>query len=312
MSLGRPGGRDAFTAVELLVTIAIVAGLAGLLMPAVQAARESARSLMCQSHLRQIALAVALHVDSLGVLPPARGEASSGPAAFPTWLWTIGPYLDEHRGAAWPPGSRYDDLAEAVRATPVAAFLCPSRRDAVSAVSETSTGPPRAGPCGCILPGATVLAGAVSDYAGNQGDPSPGDHFFKGGHGTGTIVGSRLASAANGPLDLVRVRDIRDGLAATLLVGEAHVRREHLLQLPDTGPAYDGSQFQFTARVGGPGVALGAGPDDDGGGTGWMGFGSWHPAGCHVAFADGHVGRLSTDVAPAVLGSLCHRADATQ
>lgn len=314
MSRGRPGGRHAFTAVELLVTIAVIAVLAGLLLPAIQSAREAGRSVTCQSRLRQIALAVGLHLDFHGVLPPARGEAAAdpvatGPAAFPTWLWTIGPHLDEHRGLDWPPGSRYDQLADAVRTTPVAAFLCPSRRDAMSAVSETAVGPPRVGPCGCILPGANVLAGAVSDYAGNQGDLSPGSDFAKGGHGTGTIVGSRVAAGSNVPLDLVRIRDIRDGLSATLLVGEAHVRREHLLQLPDTGPAYDGSQFQFTARVGGPGVGIGAGPADDGGGTGWLGFGGWHPGGCQVAYADGHVARLASDIPPSVLGSLCNRAD---
>ena len=76
MSRGRPGGRAAFTAVELLVTIAVIAMLAGLLGPAIQSARETGRALTCQSHLRQIALAVTLHVDSHGTLPPAAGAGA--------------------------------------------------------------------------------------------------------------------------------------------------------------------------------------------------------------------------------------------
>jgi prepilin-type processing-associated H-X9-DG protein len=90
---------------------------------------------------------------------------------------------------------------------------------------------------------------------------------------------------------------------------EAHVRQEHLVQLPDAGPAYDGSQFQFTTRVGGPGVGIASGPSDDAGGAGWMAFGSWHPAGCQIAYADGRVGRLSSDIGSDLLARLCNRAD---
>lgn len=79
------GSRVGFTLVELLVVIAILAILAVLLLPALQRAKESAKSAACKSNLRQQGIALQLYADDHGFFPPA--SETLGPSPQPSWSW---------------------------------------------------------------------------------------------------------------------------------------------------------------------------------------------------------------------------------
>lgn len=67
-----------FTLIEILVVIAILATLAGILLPAFARAREQARKSVCTSNLRQIAVAFDMYANDYGYLPPFCNKLDGG------------------------------------------------------------------------------------------------------------------------------------------------------------------------------------------------------------------------------------------
>ncbi len=138
--------RHGFTLVELLVVITIIGILIGLLLPAVQSARESGRMAQCRNNLHQIGLAMIYHESDHGTFPaggwgwgwvgdPDRGYGLGQPGG---WIYNILTYmelqplhdlglgLDPSQTNPASPGKMAANCQRA--ATPLNGFLCPSRR----------------------------------------------------------------------------------------------------------------------------------------------------------------------------------------
>lgn len=112
-TMARRGSSRHFTLIELLVVIAIIAILAGMLLPALNAAREKARTLSCISNQKQLGLALNIYaMDNKDYFPTL-----IKPGSF-TWVNLVFPYLSQGKTL---PGSYPDDLRKYSRN-----FLCPS------------------------------------------------------------------------------------------------------------------------------------------------------------------------------------------
>ena len=133
----------AFTLVELLVVIAILGVLVGLLLPAVQNVRESARRMQCLNNLRQICLANIHHESALKHLPAAAVSKEypanpQHPHSFYRWsaLAQLLPYLENQNLKdvldlslpMYMPGGGYpiSDRNKGGVSRQLSVFLCPS------------------------------------------------------------------------------------------------------------------------------------------------------------------------------------------
>jgi prepilin-type N-terminal cleavage/methylation domain-containing protein len=132
--------RRAFTLVELLVVIAIIGILVGLLLPAVQSAREAARRMQCSNNLKQMVLATHNYESTYRRLPGLTGSSSFSPQA------RILPFIEQanlqnlidfqqplYVGPVW--RAQLNPLLVPAAGMVVPTFLCPS--DAATPQRET-------------------------------------------------------------------------------------------------------------------------------------------------------------------------------
>lgn len=151
---GEAGRGRGFTLVELLVVIAIIGILVALLLPAIQAARESARRAQCVSHIKNIALAVANFENTYKVYPTGGSRFVGGPAeqyknnlewnienGKPLgidrqglgWGYQLLPFIEETAASQLTTSPQLADVV-------VPIYVCPSRRQATSLWSNNFTG----------------------------------------------------------------------------------------------------------------------------------------------------------------------------
>jgi prepilin-type N-terminal cleavage/methylation domain-containing protein len=172
----RPGWVG-FTLVELLVVLAIFGVLIGLLLPAVQAAREASRLATCKSNLKQLGLAMHLFHDAHRRFPsggwgyqwPGFSDAGGGFFGQPgSWTYTLLPYIEQEPlyqlgRYESPAGGRELELRRRLT-TPIGLYHCPSRR---SPETFAVAFPTRDLPVG--ITGSLERTSRI-DYAANVGD----------------------------------------------------------------------------------------------------------------------------------------------
>ncbi|TWT86142.1 Fimbrial protein precursor [Pseudobythopirellula maris] len=281
----RPQG---FTLVELLVVIAIIGVLVALLLPAVQAARESARRAECTNNLKQMGLAVQTHHDTYGYFP--EGRNALGPMGV-AWSYRLLPYMElQNIYDAYDDNYRVDAEENAVAMrTPIGVYTCPSRRPASA---DRNFDNDDAEP---LVEGVAV----AGDYAANAGfeeDTNMEDSEFFEGKLDHTQVGPIFSGSR------IKGRQVTDGLSKTLAIGERHIppldaddgRLGHFKQGDTCFLAAD----NIMAILRGTEDGLAVTPWDDDNDM----FGSLHPGVAQFVFLDGHTQTLSTNNSARAIG----------
>ena len=285
--------RQAFTLVELLVVIAIIGILVALLLPAIQAARESARRVQCTTQLREIGLALQNYHDTNGHFPTGRNGRNQFSVA---WSYFILPQLEENAiYDSYIASERVDsDLNAAAMRTPIPVYICPSRRSATADRNFDNNGDPP-----------LVLGVAVAgDYAANAGlEENTGNegHDF-----LDPTTRNNIDLTLAGPIytgSKISARSVTDGLSKTLAIGEKHfppiesdwdVNEVHKEQGDTCFLAGDAIETIFRGTEDG----LAVDPDDNDNED----FGGVHPGITLFVFLDGHVEGLADNTSASASG----------
>ncbi len=341
-----------FTLVELLVVIAIIGILIALLLPAVQAAREAARRSQCSNNLKQLTLGCLMYTDAHHSFPVEQWFAGGTTIINGIGHWPrILPFIEEQATFDRINFGRYITCNSHafLRQAQLSTFFCPS--DPYPRLDPNRCFPTAAcnaaGDSGAPDGNGGSYLGAVSNYVGsygdgynNMGDPANDPY---GGNGArvrygcgGCSDGSGNPSAAcpqpgagygggvnhrgmvdyYGSTPAVRMKDVKDGLSKTILLGHTSwvVNDCDLTWAASTGSVYGTSLpinwiLNTCQQAGGMSNSVNCGWPS---GTyqSWRarGWTSLHSGGSPVTFADGSVTFLSEDISSFVHNALGSRA----
>ena len=267
--------RRAFTLVELLVVIAIIAMLMGLLLPAVQGARESGRRTQCTNNQYQIGMAANRHNETNGYVPGWR-NAMSG-TIRPSWPVVLFPFMERN--------DVYSAVAEGslAIAPAIPTYICVSN-------------PPDGGGQGVVM------------YAGNCGSGSNLASRRYDGVMLDTAITSGTAAAR---IDMGDISNA-DGTVNTLLLSEKSGPNAELGSwLWNVSPIVStGTSFSWSDPNPPPGFGIVARPLSPviNATVGTVGVysqpSSAHPGGAVVVFCDGHTRFLTNALDAAVYANL--------
>lgn len=323
--------KTGFTLVELLVVIAIIAVLIGLLLPAVQSARESARRIACANKLKQLGLASLVFCDAKGHFPSAgwgyswgpHPDRGSGDKQTGGWAYSLLPFFEENAlysmGAGVGASNDSDpSLRQANKRrweSPLSALHCPTRREALAYPVDHNIAWFVSQPVLCER----LTVGARTDYAINGGEL-----YYSVGQGPDKLVVGDTGRYSFPPLSnstgisytrsAFKPRQITDGASKTYLIGEKYIGqvfyRTGSSIGDDQGP-YASDEFDSMRWA-----AVGASASDFRGPLqdrpqldDLHRFGSAHAATLNMSFCDGSVQAITYDIQEAVHRRLCNRQD---
>jgi prepilin-type N-terminal cleavage/methylation domain-containing protein len=315
-----------FTIVELLVVITIIGILIGLLMPAIQSAREAGRRLQCINNLKQVSLAILSHENAIKRFPaggwgwkwvgdPDRGNGSNQPGG---WIYNTLPFMEQdalhNMGAGQTDNDKHITAGE-MMAIPLAELMCPTRR-------AVQLYPYHPGVTPQTYNAVETKSAARTDYAINKGDfyvdskegPKKIDDPSYVWPDTTDMTGISFVCSA------IQARDITDGLNNTYLVGEKYINVLDYASgkyLGDDssicqGDDYDIGRYVCLAYYNKDGkiVEEPVPPlKDMRTYTDYFCFGSAHPTTWQASFCDGSVHTISYDIDTELHRRLGNRCD---
>jgi prepilin-type processing-associated H-X9-DG protein len=160
----KPRSRPRFPLVGLLMSVALIAVLIALFLPAIRTARPAAFRMQCSNNLKQIGLALLNYESEHKALPPAYTVDASG-RPLHSWRTLILPYMDEERLYRTIDLSKpWDDPANAkALGNAPHAFRCPATPDPQNKTTYLAS----AGPDACLMPGRPRRLEDITDGASN-------------------------------------------------------------------------------------------------------------------------------------------------